>query len=145
MAITAEALGTTIRELREHLGSHAKFMKWGKKQSSLGDEALERIFAHLNSMTEQLVEKEKKRAELNRKVSTGKGTPAEAKELKALEIEIPAFVVGNKIPGSMHMGIRNKLAVHREEALSGLMDYSNDKIDKMNEPEVLGVLKSMKQ
>ncbi len=58
VAITAEAFGVTIRELREHLATKTKFMKWARKQSRLDVEALGRIYAHLTSMTEQLVEKE---------------------------------------------------------------------------------------
>ena len=58
VAITAEAFGATIGELREHLTTKAKFMKWAKKQSSIDEEALGRIYTHLNSMAEQLVEKE---------------------------------------------------------------------------------------
>jgi RNA polymerase primary sigma factor len=46
VAITAEAFGATIRELREHLTSKAKFMKWAKKRSALDEETLERIFTH---------------------------------------------------------------------------------------------------
>jgi RNA polymerase primary sigma factor len=58
IAITAEAFGTTIRDLRENLSTRATFMKWAKKQSNLDDEALARIYIHLTSVTEQLVEKE---------------------------------------------------------------------------------------
>ena len=58
VAITAEAFGVTIRELREHLTTKTKFMKWAKQHSSLDQEALGRIYAHLSSMAEQLVEKE---------------------------------------------------------------------------------------
>ncbi|MBC2710845.1 MAG: RNA polymerase sigma factor RpoD [Desulfosarcina sp.] len=58
VAITAEASGATIREFREHLGTKAKFMKWAKKQSSLDEESLGRIYAHLKFVTNQLVEKE---------------------------------------------------------------------------------------
>ncbi|WP_410287493.1 RNA polymerase sigma factor RpoD [Desulfosarcina sp.] len=58
VAVTAEAFGVTIRELREHLSNRVKFMKWAKKQSHLDDEALGRIYVHLISVTDQLVEKE---------------------------------------------------------------------------------------
>ena len=58
VAITAEAFGATIRDLRENLTTKSKFMQWAKKQSSLDDESLGRIYAHLKSMSEQLVEKE---------------------------------------------------------------------------------------
>ena len=58
VAITAEAFGATIREFREHLVTKAKFMQWAKKQSRLDEESLWRIYAHLTSVTEQLVEKE---------------------------------------------------------------------------------------
>jgi len=58
VAFTAEAFGATIRDLRENLESKTKFMKWAKKQSSLDEESLARIYAHLNSLSEQLVEKE---------------------------------------------------------------------------------------
>jgi RNA polymerase primary sigma factor len=58
VAITAEAFGATIRDLRENLTTKSKFMQWAKKQSSLDDESLGRIYAHLKSLSEQLVEKE---------------------------------------------------------------------------------------
>ena len=58
VAFTAEAFGATIRDLRENLESKTKFMNWAKKQSSLDEESLARIYAHLNSLSEQLVEKE---------------------------------------------------------------------------------------
>ena len=58
VAFTAEALGATIRDLRENLATKTKFMKWAKKQSTLDDESLERIYTHLTSLSEQLVEKE---------------------------------------------------------------------------------------
>ncbi|BBO74040.1 RNA polymerase sigma factor RpoD [Desulfosarcina widdelii] len=58
VAITAEAFGATIRDLRENLTTKSKFMQWARKQSSLDDESLGRIYTHLKSMSEQLVEKE---------------------------------------------------------------------------------------
>jgi len=58
VSITAEAFGATIRDLRENLETRTKFMKWAKKQSSLDDESLARIYAHLDTLSEQLVEKE---------------------------------------------------------------------------------------
>jgi RNA polymerase primary sigma factor len=59
VAITAEAFGATIGQLRQHLTTKTKFMKWAKKQSSLDKENLARIYAHLKWLSEQLVEKEK--------------------------------------------------------------------------------------
>jgi RNA polymerase primary sigma factor len=59
VAITADAFGATIGELRQHLTTKTKFMKWAKKQSSLDKENLARIYAHLKWLSEQLVEKEK--------------------------------------------------------------------------------------
>ncbi|WP_319525064.1 RNA polymerase sigma factor RpoD [uncultured Desulfosarcina sp.] len=58
VAFTAESFGATIRDLRENLATKTKFMKWAKKQSSLDDESLARIYAHLICLSEQLVEKE---------------------------------------------------------------------------------------
>ena len=58
VAITAEAFGKTIRELREQLNTEAMFMNWADRQSSLDDESLGRIYAHLKFVTDQLVEKE---------------------------------------------------------------------------------------
>jgi RNA polymerase primary sigma factor len=58
VAITAEALGATIRELRNHLDSEDEFMKWAVKQCSLDQESLGLIYVHLRSVSDQLVEKE---------------------------------------------------------------------------------------
>ena len=58
VAITAEAFGKTIRELREQLNTEAMFMNWADRQSGLDDESLGRIYAHLKFVTDQLVEKE---------------------------------------------------------------------------------------
>ena len=58
VAFTAESFGATIRDLRENLATKTKFMKWAKKQSSLDDESLARIYVHLICLSEQLVEKE---------------------------------------------------------------------------------------
>ena len=60
VSMTAESFGATIRDLRENLATKAKFMKWAKKQSGLGDEELGRIYAHLKSLSVELVEKENK-------------------------------------------------------------------------------------
>jgi RNA polymerase primary sigma factor len=58
VAVTAESLGTTIRDLREHLSSQATFMQWANQYTDLEDEAVGRVYAHLKSVSEQLVEKE---------------------------------------------------------------------------------------
>ncbi len=58
VAITAEAFGVTIRELRENLTRKTKFMKWAKKRSGLDEDSLDLIYTHLTAMAEQLVEKE---------------------------------------------------------------------------------------
>jgi RNA polymerase primary sigma factor len=58
VAITAESMGVTIRELREHLTAKTKFMKWAKKQTGLDEEILGRVYAHLNATGKELVEKE---------------------------------------------------------------------------------------
>jgi RNA polymerase primary sigma factor len=58
VAVTAEALGATIRDLREHLNTQAAFMQWAKEKTDLNDEALTCVYAHLKSVTELLVEKE---------------------------------------------------------------------------------------
>jgi len=58
VAVNAEAFGTTIREFREKLNGKAGFLKWAQKRSQLDDDALVRIYAHLTSVSEQLVIKE---------------------------------------------------------------------------------------
>jgi RNA polymerase primary sigma factor len=58
VAVNAEAFGTTIREFREKLNGKAGFLKWAHKRSQLDDAALERIYTHLTSVSEQLVIKE---------------------------------------------------------------------------------------
>ncbi|PID40312.1 MAG: RNA polymerase sigma factor RpoD [Proteobacteria bacterium] len=58
VAVNAEAFGITIREFREKLNGKAEFMQWAQKQSQLDDEALERIYLHLTSVSEQLLIKE---------------------------------------------------------------------------------------
>ena len=58
VAMTAESFGTTIRELRKHVATKARFMKWAKKQSDLSDDKLARVYAHLKSLSAELVEKE---------------------------------------------------------------------------------------
>jgi RNA polymerase primary sigma factor len=58
VAVTAEALGTTIRDLREHLTGETEFLQWAKSFTDLDAEALARVYKHLISVTEQLVEKE---------------------------------------------------------------------------------------
>jgi RNA polymerase primary sigma factor len=58
VGVTAEALNTTIRDLRENLATKTQFIDWAKGQSRLDDESLARIFDHLNGLSEQLVEKE---------------------------------------------------------------------------------------
>jgi RNA polymerase primary sigma factor len=58
VAITAEAFGGTIRELRDRLDDKDQFMEWAVKQSTLDEESLARIYFHMKSVTDQLVEKE---------------------------------------------------------------------------------------
>ena len=58
IAMTAEALGATIRDLRENLASKDQFLQWALPQSRLDEVALGRIYDHLKSVTDQLVEKE---------------------------------------------------------------------------------------
>ena len=58
VAMTAESFGATIRDFRQNLTTKAKFMKWAKKHSGLGDEDLGRIYAYLKNLSAQLVEKE---------------------------------------------------------------------------------------
>lgn len=58
IAMTAEALGATIRDLRENLEEKDRFMQWALPQSSLDEASLGRIYDHLKSITDQLVEKE---------------------------------------------------------------------------------------
>jgi RNA polymerase primary sigma factor len=58
IAITAEAFGTTIREFRNQLDSRPQFMKWAAAHSSLDEESLGRIYSHMKSVADQLVEKE---------------------------------------------------------------------------------------
>ena len=58
VAVTAEAFGATIGDLRMNLANKAKFMKWAKKQSDLDEQALGRIYDHLTDLSAQLVEKE---------------------------------------------------------------------------------------
>jgi len=58
VAMTADSCGATIRDFRQNLTTKAKFMKWAKKQSGLGDQDLGRIYAHLKNLSAQLAEKE---------------------------------------------------------------------------------------
>ena len=58
VAMTAESMGTTIRELRENLEDKKRFLTWAKNQSTVDDDALGQIYDHLRSVTDQLVEKE---------------------------------------------------------------------------------------
>ena len=58
IAVTAEALGTTIRDLRDHLTTKAQFTKWVKKRSNLDDASIGLIYAHLKTVADQMVEKE---------------------------------------------------------------------------------------
>ncbi len=58
VAITAESMGVTIRELRDHLTAKTKFMRWAKKQTGLDEKILSRVYAHLNATGKELVEKE---------------------------------------------------------------------------------------
>ncbi|BBO67463.1 RNA polymerase sigma factor RpoD [Desulfosarcina alkanivorans] len=58
VAITAEAFGATIREFRDHMSARTRFMEWAARQSTLDEASLGRIFSHMKSLNEQLVEKE---------------------------------------------------------------------------------------
>ncbi|BBO87449.1 RNA polymerase sigma factor RpoD [Desulfosarcina ovata] len=58
VATTAEAMGTTIRELRENIEEKSGFLAWARVKSSLDDTALGRIYDHLRSVSDLLVEKE---------------------------------------------------------------------------------------
>jgi RNA polymerase primary sigma factor len=58
VGMTAEALGATIRDLRENLVSKTQFTQWALPQCSLDEEALGRIYDHLKLVADQLVEKE---------------------------------------------------------------------------------------
>ena len=58
IAMTADALGVTIRDLRDNLASRDSFLQWAVSQSSLDEESLGLIYDHLKSITDQLVEKE---------------------------------------------------------------------------------------
>ena len=58
IAMTAESLGATIRDLRDNLESRDAFLQWAMPQSSLDEESLGLIYDHLKSVTDQLVEKE---------------------------------------------------------------------------------------
>ncbi len=58
IAMTAEGFGATIRDLRENLESRDQFVSWALSRSKLDDEELTRIYTHLKSVTDQLVEKE---------------------------------------------------------------------------------------
>ncbi|BBO80137.1 RNA polymerase sigma factor RpoD [Desulfosarcina ovata subsp. sediminis] len=58
VATTAEAMGTTIRELRENIEEKSGFLAWARVKSSLDDAALGRIYDHLRSVSDLLVEKE---------------------------------------------------------------------------------------
>ena len=58
IAMTAESLGATIRDLRDNLASRDTFLQWAMSQSSLDEESLGLIYDHLKSVTDQLVEKE---------------------------------------------------------------------------------------
>jgi RNA polymerase primary sigma factor len=58
VAVTAEALGTTIRDLRENLTSEAEFLQWARSLTDLDADSLACVYKHLISLNEQLVEKE---------------------------------------------------------------------------------------
>ncbi|WP_054697036.1 RNA polymerase sigma factor RpoD [Desulfosarcina cetonica] len=58
VSMTAESLGTTIRDLRDHLADRDQFTQWALGLSSLDDPSLGRIYDHLKSVTDLLVEKE---------------------------------------------------------------------------------------
>jgi RNA polymerase primary sigma factor len=58
VAFTADALGVTIRELRENIATKTKFMKWAKQHSSLTNPDLARIYTHMKNLAEELEEKE---------------------------------------------------------------------------------------
>ncbi|WP_419664141.1 RpoD1: RNA polymerase sigma70 factor [Desulfosarcina variabilis str. Montpellier] len=58
IAMTADALGVTIRDLRDNLSSRDAFLQWAVSQSSLDEESLGLIYDHLKSITDELVEKE---------------------------------------------------------------------------------------
>jgi RNA polymerase primary sigma factor len=68
VAITADSMGVTIRELREHLTSKTKFMKWAKKQTGMDEATLGRVYAHLNAVGKELVAKENDFKANNRKL-----------------------------------------------------------------------------
>ncbi|MDL2268354.1 RNA polymerase sigma factor RpoD [Desulfosarcina sp. OttesenSCG-928-A07] len=58
VAATAEAMGTTIRDLRGHLEDKNQFMTWARSLTSVDDTSLERIYNHLTSVIQLLGEKE---------------------------------------------------------------------------------------
>jgi len=58
VAITAEAFGATIGDLRQNLAAKTKYLKWAKKQSALDEDSLLRIYDHLMFLSAQMIEKE---------------------------------------------------------------------------------------
>lgn len=91
-----------------------------------------------------LIKMEEQRYSLMKKARGGSATPTEMKELEELEGKIEAFVKEKKLTASQHSKVRNRIDERATEALAPLIQYSNKKIDKLDEHEVLGLLSSMK-
>jgi hypothetical protein len=74
VAITAEAFGATIRELREHLDQQSQVHEVGQKtHSALDEETLERIFTYLNIHGRPAGGKRKRLQGQQQKPQTGHG------------------------------------------------------------------------
>jgi len=58
VALTAESMGTTIRDLRENLEDKATFMAWAGTQTTMDADGVGHVYDHLRSVTDLLVEKE---------------------------------------------------------------------------------------